>query len=61
MEKGHRLGRIGSRIVAETMIGLAWFDHFSYLYQAPLWNPGLEGIPGLDHGLDMQKLTSYVG
>jgi hypothetical protein len=60
-EKGHRLGKIGSRIVAETLIGLAWFDHYSYLFQAPGWNPSMEGIEGLDEKLDMLKLTRYVG
>ncbi len=59
-EKGHRLGKVGSRIVAETLIGLAWFDHYSYLFQAPLWKPGMEGIDGLDDKLDMLKLTKYV-
>lgn len=58
-EKGHRLGKVGSRIVAETLIGLAWFDHYSYLFQAPGWNPSMEGI-GLDDKLDMLKLTEYV-
>ena len=60
-EKGHRLGEVGSRIVAETLIGLAWHDHFSYLFQAPHWNPGMENITGLDKNLDMLKLTKYVG
>ena len=60
-EKGHRLGKVGSRIVAETLIGLAWFDHYSYLFQAPHWNPGMEKIVGLDKDLDMLKLTKYVG
>lgn len=60
-EGGHRLGQVGSRIVAETLIGLAWFDHYSYLFQAPRWNPGMEGIRGLGEDLDMLKLTEYVG
>jgi hypothetical protein len=60
-EKGHRLGEVGSRIVAETLIGLIWFDHFSYLFQAPAWDPGKEGIAGLSKNLDMLKLTQFVG
>jgi hypothetical protein len=60
-EKGHRLGDVGSRIVAETLIGLVWFDHFSYLFQAPHWNPGKEELAGLGADLDMLKLTQYVG
>ena len=60
-EKGHRLGEVGSRIVAETLVGLAWFDRYSYLFQAPRWNPSMEGIQGLDKNLDMLKLAKYVG
>ncbi len=60
-ERGHRLGLVGSTIVAETLIGLTWFDHFSYLFQVPHWSPEQERIPGLDQGLDMLALTRYVG
>jgi hypothetical protein len=60
-EKGQRLGEVGSRIVAETLIGLVWLDHYSYLVQAPRWNPSKEGITGLGANLDMLKLTQYVG
>lgn len=60
-EKGHRLGQMGSRIVAETMIALVWLDHFSYLFQAPHWNPSKEGLTGLTANLDMLKLAQYVG
>jgi len=58
---GHHLGETGSRIVAETMIGLVWFDHYSYLFQVPHWTPADEGIAGLGTGLDMLALTKYVG
>jgi hypothetical protein len=51
---------VGSRIVAETLIGLLWFDHFSYLFQAPAWDPSKEGIAGLGKDLDMLKLTQFV-
>ena len=60
-EKGHRLGEVGSQIVAETLIGLTWSDHFSYLFLAPNWHPGMEGLGGLGRGLDMLELTKYVG
>jgi hypothetical protein len=60
-EKGHRLGVVGSRIVAETIVGLAWNDHFSYLFQVPHWDPSQEKIAGLDANLDMLKLAQYVG
>ena len=61
LEKGHQLGPVGGRMVAETLIGLTWADHFSYLFQVPQWNPSLEKITGLDHNLDMLKLTKFVG
>lgn len=57
---GHHLGAIGSRIVAETFAGLAWFDHYSYMFQMPRWTPEREGL-GLKRELDMLALTQYVG
>jgi Animal haem peroxidase len=36
---GHHLGPVGGRIVAEVLVGLAFHDHHSYLYQDPLWRP----------------------
>jgi hypothetical protein len=41
-EEPVRLGAVGARIVAETLIGLIWADGHSYLRQAPNWKP--EGI-----------------
>jgi hypothetical protein len=38
-EGGERLGELGSRIVAETFIGVLLTDPESYLSQAPDWNP----------------------
>lgn len=61
LHKGHHLGEVGSRIVAETLIGLAWFDHYSYLFQQPQWTPAAEDIKGLDAKLDMLALTKFVG
>ena len=58
---GHHLGEVGSRIVAETLIGLVWFDHFSYLFQMPHWTPAEENLPGLGNKLDMLELTKFVG
>jgi hypothetical protein len=34
-----RLGTVGARIVAETLIGMLWADGQSYLCQAPNWQP----------------------
>lgn len=36
---GHHLGPIGSRIVAETFIGLLWRDEMSYLRRWPAFKP----------------------
>ena len=60
LHHGHHLGEVGSRIVAETLIGLVWFDHYSYLFQGPQWNPHDEGI-GFSKALDMLELTNFVG
>jgi hypothetical protein len=38
-EEPVRLGTVGGRIVAETIIGLIWGDGHSYLRQAPNWKP----------------------
>jgi hypothetical protein len=38
-EEPVRLGTVGGRIVAETLIGLLWADGSSYLRQAPNWKP----------------------
>jgi hypothetical protein len=38
-EEPLRLGTIGGRIVAETLLGLLWGDGHSYLRQAPNWTP----------------------
>jgi Animal haem peroxidase len=58
---GRKLGFVGSTIVAETFFGLAWADHYSYLYQEPDWDPSKEHIAGLPHDLDMLKLANFVG
>lgn len=60
LHHGHHLGEVGSRIVAETLVGLAWHDHYSYLFQMPRWTPADEGL-GLSSSLDMLELTNYVG
>ena len=41
-ESGHRLGPVGSTIVAEVLVGLVHGDHQSYLWQqGPGWRPSL--------------------
>jgi Animal haem peroxidase len=61
LHKGHHLGEVGSRIVGETLIGLVWFDHYSYLFQKSQWTPAFEGLSGLTSNLDMFELTKFVG
>lgn len=60
MNHGHHLGEVGSRIVVETLVGLAWNDHYSYLFQMPRWDPSQEKL-GLGANLDMLQLTQFVG
>ncbi|HEY0382643.1 MAG TPA: heme peroxidase family protein [Candidatus Elarobacter sp.] len=47
--KTRKLGPVGGRIVAETIVGLLAFDSQSYVVQNPLWKPSLAvgGIFGL--------------
>jgi hypothetical protein len=45
-EEPVRLGTVGGRIVAETIIGLIWGDGHSYLRQAPNWKPDTIGSMG---------------
>jgi len=59
LHHGHHLGEVGSRIVAETLVGLVWYDHYSYLFQMPNWTPAEEGL-GLPAKLDMLALTKFV-
>jgi Animal haem peroxidase len=61
LHKGHHLGELGSRIVGETLVGLVWCDHYSYLFQKPQWTPASEGIKGLTKDFTMLKLANYVG
>jgi hypothetical protein len=37
--KGHHLGPVGGRIVAEVLVGLAYYDRHAYLRQCPDWTP----------------------
>ena len=50
-----RLGAMGARLVAETLIGLVYADPFSYLAQDPNWTPPVGGM-----GLDMGRLVTYA-
>ena len=39
--------------------GLAWNDHYSYLFQMPQWDPSQEQL-GLPAELDMLALTQWI-
>ena len=49
------LGPVGGRIVAETLIGLAWGDGHSYLQQDPNWEPLIGG-----RHVTMGRLIKYA-
>ena len=51
-EEPVRLGTVGGRIVAETLIGMLWADGHSYLSQAPNWQP--------DHIRTMGDLINFA-
>jgi Animal haem peroxidase len=59
-QHGHRLGEVGGRIVAETLFGLVWADHYSYLFQRPDWQPWMDGVGIEGKVFDMHALTSFV-
>jgi hypothetical protein len=57
--KGERLGQVGSRIVAEVLIGLLENDINSYVVRNPNWTPILPSkVPG---DFTMVDLINYVG
>jgi hypothetical protein len=58
---GERLGPVGSRIVAETMLGMLSADPFSFLRTDPTWEPVLptrDGTPPAEWGFD--DLLAYA-
>ncbi len=59
-QHGHRLGEVGGRIVAETLFGLVWADHYSYLFQRPDWEPHMDNIGRKGKIFDMAELTKFV-
>jgi hypothetical protein len=57
--RGHHLGRVGGRIVAEVLVGLAYYDEHSFLRQAPKWAPQLPVARG-DWTFDMARLIEFT-
>ena len=45
-EEPMRLGTVGGRIIAETLLGILWADGHSYLRQSPNWKPDKIGTMG---------------
>jgi hypothetical protein len=51
-----RLGKVGSRIVLETLVGLLLYDSHSFLRQAPAWKPEI----GQKEKFDMPDFIKYA-
>ena len=59
IEDGERLGPVGGRIVAETLLGLLQSDDNSYLSSDPQWRPTL---PSREAGrFDMVDMLTFAG
>ena len=58
LEGGERLGPVGSRIVAETIIGQLRADPSSFLNQTPVWDPS-EGVT-LDGGQQVDSIVTFL-
>lgn len=54
---GHHLGPVGGRIVAEVLVGIAFNDHTSFLYQDREWIPSAEKArSGFDPGAPLSTM-----
>lgn len=54
---GHHLGPVGGRIVAEVLVGIAFNDHTSFLYQDRAWTPAAEKArSGFDPGAPLSTM-----
>lgn len=65
LEGGNRLGPLGSRIVAETLIGVLLADPESYLVKNPMWDPskpvfGTGGPLKLADGRTIKKISDLL-
>ena len=58
---GHHLGAVGGRIVAEVLVGIAFNDHTSYLYQDSQWTPDKERAKsGFNAGEPIRTLYELI-
>ncbi len=56
---GQHLGPVGSRIVAETLLGLLWADKKSFLHAAPGWTP-LKKIKNSEGPFTLDRLLEFA-
>jgi hypothetical protein len=56
---GHHLGPVGGRLVAEVLVGLAYYDEHSFLRQAPQWRPHRE-VARENGTFDMARLIEFT-
>ncbi|MBK8567194.1 MAG: hypothetical protein IPN76_28685 [Saprospiraceae bacterium] len=59
LQEGKRLGPVGSRIVAEVIIGLIQGDKTSFLNQDPNWRPMKKNKEGIITKIDIDKGESF--
>jgi len=56
---GQHLGPVGGRVVAEVLVGLAYYDEHSFLRQAPKWRP-CPPVGREDGTFDMARLIEFA-
>jgi hypothetical protein len=59
LKGGHHLGTLGGRIVAEVLVGLAYYDAHSFLRQTPQWQPHRD-VARPDRSFDMARLIEFT-
>lgn len=59
-QSGQRLGKVGSRIIAEVFFGLLQSDATSYVHE-PGWVPVLSGRDGSVGNFTMVDLLTFAG
>ena len=57
---GQHLGPVGSRIIAETFVGLLWMDKGSFLHRAPGFRPFPEFGTDRNGKFDLAALVSFA-
>jgi len=57
---GHHLGPVGGRLVAEVLVGLAYYDYHSFLWQPPGWQPHPAVARKEDGAFAMARLVEFT-